>query len=310
MPLVGAVLAATLVQGLSSYALVQLLSRGAQQLITEMRVRVQDHVGRLPVSFHDAREDRRAGLPHHERRRRGPEPHRHRPRGDGRGPSHRGAGLRGADVAVPDDDPAHRGLPGCFALVSVPGPEGPAPHLPPAQRDLRRGDRAPDGVPGWGQSGEGLPRRGPGGGGVRRGRPPDPRERLPDADHDLAPVPGVHRLARGGRGGGDVPGRPRDPRRAHDDRGVLHVHDVPRLPRRPLLPDRGDRKPAHRGPGRAGAHPGHSPGAARGPGPATHGGSRRGPKAEIDFEDVGFCLLRGGRARAPGCLPARVAPGR
>jgi ABC-type multidrug transport system fused ATPase/permease subunit len=55
VPLVGAVLTATLVQGLSSYALVQLLSRGAQQLITEMRVKLQDHVGRLPVSFHDAR---------------------------------------------------------------------------------------------------------------------------------------------------------------------------------------------------------------------------------------------------------------
>ncbi len=53
--LVGAVVAATLVQGLSSYALVQLLSKGAQQLITEMRIRVQSHVGRLPVAFHDAR---------------------------------------------------------------------------------------------------------------------------------------------------------------------------------------------------------------------------------------------------------------
>jgi ABC-type multidrug transport system fused ATPase/permease subunit len=55
LPLVGAVLAATVVQGLSSYALVQLLSKGAQRLITEMRVRVQDHVGRLPVAFHDAK---------------------------------------------------------------------------------------------------------------------------------------------------------------------------------------------------------------------------------------------------------------
>jgi subfamily B ATP-binding cassette protein MsbA len=54
LPLVGGVLAATLVQGLSSYALVQLLSKGAQQLITEMRIRVQDHVGRLSVAFHDA----------------------------------------------------------------------------------------------------------------------------------------------------------------------------------------------------------------------------------------------------------------
>ncbi len=55
LPLVGGVLAATGVQGLSSYALVQLLSKGAQRLITEMRIRVQDHVGRLPVAFHDAK---------------------------------------------------------------------------------------------------------------------------------------------------------------------------------------------------------------------------------------------------------------
>jgi subfamily B ATP-binding cassette protein MsbA len=54
LPLVGAVLGATLVQGLSAYALVQLLSKAAQRLITEMRIKVQDHVGRLPVSFHDA----------------------------------------------------------------------------------------------------------------------------------------------------------------------------------------------------------------------------------------------------------------
>ena len=55
LPLVGAVLGATVVQGLSSYALVQLLSKGAQRLITEMRIRVQDHVGRLPVAFHDGK---------------------------------------------------------------------------------------------------------------------------------------------------------------------------------------------------------------------------------------------------------------
>jgi ABC-type multidrug transport system fused ATPase/permease subunit len=53
LPLVGAVLGATLVQGLSSYGLVQLLSKAAQRLIADMRVRVQAHVGRLPVAFHD-----------------------------------------------------------------------------------------------------------------------------------------------------------------------------------------------------------------------------------------------------------------
>jgi ABC-type multidrug transport system fused ATPase/permease subunit len=53
VPLVGAVLGATVVQGLSSYGLVQLLSKAAQRLIADMRIRVQAHVGRLPVAFHD-----------------------------------------------------------------------------------------------------------------------------------------------------------------------------------------------------------------------------------------------------------------
>jgi ABC-type multidrug transport system fused ATPase/permease subunit len=53
-PLVAAVVLATVVQGLASYALTQLVSKEAQRLIAEMRVRVQQHVGRLPLSFHDA----------------------------------------------------------------------------------------------------------------------------------------------------------------------------------------------------------------------------------------------------------------
>jgi subfamily B ATP-binding cassette protein MsbA len=55
LPLVGAVVAATVVQGLSSFALVQLVSKAAQQLIADMRIQVQEHVGRLPVAFYDAR---------------------------------------------------------------------------------------------------------------------------------------------------------------------------------------------------------------------------------------------------------------
>ena len=52
--LVGAVVAATVVQGLTSYGLTQLLSRAAQKLIADLRIQVQAHVGRLPVAFHDA----------------------------------------------------------------------------------------------------------------------------------------------------------------------------------------------------------------------------------------------------------------
>ena len=53
VPLVLGVLGATAVQGLSSYALVQLVSKAAQKLIAEMRIKVQEHVGRLPIAFHD-----------------------------------------------------------------------------------------------------------------------------------------------------------------------------------------------------------------------------------------------------------------
>ena len=41
-------------QGAHSFALTQLLSKAAQRLIAEMRIRVQAHVGRLPVAFYDA----------------------------------------------------------------------------------------------------------------------------------------------------------------------------------------------------------------------------------------------------------------
>src|SRR5882724_7744654 len=54
VPLVVAVLAATLVQGVTSYALTQLLSKAAQRMITELRRKVQEHVGRLPVAYYDA----------------------------------------------------------------------------------------------------------------------------------------------------------------------------------------------------------------------------------------------------------------
>ena len=53
LPIVGAVLGATLLQGLTSYALTQILSKAGQRLIAELRVQVQGHVGRLPVSYYD-----------------------------------------------------------------------------------------------------------------------------------------------------------------------------------------------------------------------------------------------------------------
>jgi ABC-type multidrug transport system fused ATPase/permease subunit len=53
-PLVAAVVVATLVQGLTSFALTQSLSKAAQRLIAELRRKVQSHVGRLSVAYFDA----------------------------------------------------------------------------------------------------------------------------------------------------------------------------------------------------------------------------------------------------------------
>ena len=53
-PLVLLVLGATLVQGITSFCLTQLLSKAAQRLISELRQKVQAHVGRLPVTFYDS----------------------------------------------------------------------------------------------------------------------------------------------------------------------------------------------------------------------------------------------------------------
>jgi subfamily B ATP-binding cassette protein MsbA len=53
-PLVAAVLVATLVQGVTSFSLTQLLSKAAQRLIAELRQQVQKHISRLPVAFYDA----------------------------------------------------------------------------------------------------------------------------------------------------------------------------------------------------------------------------------------------------------------
>ena len=53
-PIVLGVLGATVIQGLTSFTLTQLLSKSAQKMIAELRRRVQAHIGRLPISFYDA----------------------------------------------------------------------------------------------------------------------------------------------------------------------------------------------------------------------------------------------------------------
>src|SRR5438105_14810248 len=49
-----AVIAATVIQGITSFALTQLLSKAAQRLIADMRRQIQEHVGRLPLAYYDS----------------------------------------------------------------------------------------------------------------------------------------------------------------------------------------------------------------------------------------------------------------
>jgi ABC-type multidrug transport system fused ATPase/permease subunit len=53
-PLVSAVVLATAIQAVTSFSLTQLLAKAAQRLIAELRRKVQEHVGRLPVTYYDA----------------------------------------------------------------------------------------------------------------------------------------------------------------------------------------------------------------------------------------------------------------
>jgi subfamily B ATP-binding cassette protein MsbA len=54
IPIILTVIGATIVQGLTSFTLTQVLSKSAQRMITDLRKQVQAHIGRLPVSFYDA----------------------------------------------------------------------------------------------------------------------------------------------------------------------------------------------------------------------------------------------------------------
>ena len=53
-PLALTVLVATIIQGVSSFILTQVISKEGQRLIAEMRRKVQAHVGRLPLNYFDA----------------------------------------------------------------------------------------------------------------------------------------------------------------------------------------------------------------------------------------------------------------
>ena len=158
-PLVGIVLLATLMQGLTSFALTQTLSKAAQKLIAELRRQVQEHVGRLSGLLLRRQQDRHAGVAHHERRGRRAQPGRHRTGGLRRRAADGGDRLCGADSHQPGDDRDRLRLPaGLWSWPAQGVPDHPA-DFPRARQDQCRGDRPPDRVAGRRARGEGLPRR-------------------------------------------------------------------------------------------------------------------------------------------------------
>jgi subfamily B ATP-binding cassette protein MsbA len=54
LPLTGIVVGATAIQGVTTFTLTQLLSIEGQKVIAELRRKVQEHIGRLPVTYYDS----------------------------------------------------------------------------------------------------------------------------------------------------------------------------------------------------------------------------------------------------------------
>jgi ABC-type multidrug transport system fused ATPase/permease subunit len=54
LPLVGSVLGSTLIQAATSFSLTQMLSKSAWVMITELRIKVQARIARLPIRYYDA----------------------------------------------------------------------------------------------------------------------------------------------------------------------------------------------------------------------------------------------------------------
>jgi ABC-type multidrug transport system fused ATPase/permease subunit len=52
-PIVSLVLLATFLQALASFALTQVLTKSSQQMVADLRIRVQTHIARLPLKFFD-----------------------------------------------------------------------------------------------------------------------------------------------------------------------------------------------------------------------------------------------------------------
>ena len=185
------------------------------------------------------------------------------------------------------------------------GRSAPPSDLPRARQDQRRGHRAAHRVARRGAGREGLPRRGAGGGGLRGRRGAPPRQRPEDADRDVrAGLSSTVLLGIVGAGVMFVGARQILAGRMTLGGFFTYTVFLGFLVA-PVLPDRGDRHPAHRGARRARAHPRGPARAARGRGPAARRWRSSGLKGESRSRT--WASPTRGRAGAPRRAAARRA---
>ena len=157
--IVGIVVAATIIQAITSYTLTQLLSKAGQRLITDLRTQVQAHIGRLSVAFFD--ENRTGTLV--ARIMTDVEGVRNLI-GTGRGGLLRRHPDGGVRVRLPDpperaDDAADVCDPGSLSFADfAEGVQDDPADLSRAGEDQCRGDGAADGIAWRGARGEGISR--------------------------------------------------------------------------------------------------------------------------------------------------------
>ena len=307
-PLILAVVAATVIQGITSFSLTQLLSKAAQRLIADMRREVQQHIGRLPLAYYDANKTGRAGVAHHERRRRRAQPDWHGAGGVCRRTAER---LPGGRAAVPHqlqhDGPGAGHYRGVCVWVAQDLRRA-AADLPRPRQDQRRSLRAAHRIAGRRAGGERLScgearsRR------VFRRRAAAARQCHEDPHRDVA-----HHLERdgadgsGGRGGDVHRGAPDLRGHAHA-RGPDDVHGAAGVPAGAGVPGGGHRNPDYRSSGRPGTDSRGSERKAGGRRSAARRGARRnsGPR-RVPERDL---RLRQGPGRAARTSVSRPNPAR
>ena len=236
---------ATFIQAVTSFSLSQVLGKAAQRSITEMRRRIQSHVGRLSVSFFD--QTKTGAL-------------LSRVMSDaeglrnlvGSGLVEVAGGLLTAAAALVILFYLSAKLTlialsvlSLFGLILLLRVQDAAPALSGALADQRGGFRPADRVVLRHPRRQGLPRGAARGARVHEGSAPPLPQRGEDDDRIRRRQRFFDASARDCRGRDHVGRRKRGPRRKDDARVVLLVHALHGTARRPGDPDRVHRKPDH-----------------------------------------------------------------